>query len=57
MNGPRPISDSEVLSQDGPLDDEEEIDDVDRIEASGDIVSVPEVDENQRLDQVCFVDH
>lgn len=56
MNGPRPISDSEAMSQEGPLDDEDEVDDVDRIEGSGDIVSVPEADENQRLDQVCLVD-
>ena len=55
MNGPRPASDSDVLSRDDPVDENEELDDVDRIEASGDIVSVPEMDENQRLDQVCLL--
>lgn len=55
MNGPRPASDSDVLSRDDAVDEGEELDDVDRIEASGDIVSVPEMDENQRLDQVCFL--
>lgn len=56
MNGPRPASDSDVLSRDEPVDDDEGLDDIDRIEASGDIVSVPEIDENQRLDQVCPFD-
>lgn len=48
----RPASESEVLSKDEPLDDEDELDDADRIETSGDIVSVPEMDEQQQIEQV-----
>jgi hypothetical protein len=54
-NAPRPSSGSEVLSKDAPNGDEDDddIDDIDRVEASGDIVSVPELDEENQLDQVC----
>ncbi|CAF4971679.1 unnamed protein product, partial [Rotaria socialis] len=41
-NAPRSASDSENASKDEPVDDEDEIGDADRIEPSGDIVSVPE---------------
>ncbi|CAF5124342.1 unnamed protein product, partial [Rotaria sp. Silwood1] len=33
------------------VDDEDELGDADRVEASGDIVSVPEIDEQQRIEQ------
>jgi hypothetical protein len=54
-NAPRPSSGSEVLSKDAPNGDEDDdIDDIDRVETSGDILSVPELDdEQQQLDQVC----
>ncbi|CAM4862893.1 unnamed protein product [Rotaria socialis] len=51
-NAPRSASDSENASKDEPVDDEDEIGDADRIEPSGDIVSVPEIDEQQqRIEQ------
>lgn len=56
-NAVRPSSASDVLSKDETMDDEDndELADPDRIETSGDIVSVPEMDEHQ-IDQVrvCF---
>ena len=52
-NAPRPLSGSDVGSKDEPLDDEDnEMVDPDRVETSGDIVSVPEMDE--RIDQVDY---
>ncbi|CAF1079468.1 unnamed protein product [Rotaria sordida] len=48
---PRPSSGAEDVSKDEPLDDEDEIGDVDQVEALGDIVSVPEIDEQQRIEQ------
>ncbi len=44
-----------MLSKDAPNGDEDDdIDDIDRVETSGDILSVPELDdEQQQLDQVC----
>jgi hypothetical protein len=56
MNAPRASSVSEVLSKDEALDDEDELEDPDRIETSGDIISGPEMDEQQRIDQVCSLD-
>ncbi len=56
-NAPRPSSASEVLSKDEPADEEDEFGDTDRIEMSGDIVSVPEIDDQQqRIDQVYYLD-
>ncbi|CAF3579709.1 unnamed protein product [Rotaria sp. Silwood1] len=48
---PRPSSSAEGESKDEPVDDEDELGDADRVEASGDIVSVPEIDEQQRIEQ------
>ncbi len=54
-NAPRPSSGSEVLSGDAPEGDEDdEIGDGDRVETSGDIVSVAELDDQEQLDQVCY---
>ena len=52
FNAPRPKSDSESLAREEQVENEDEIGDADRGETSGDIISVPEIDEQQRIDQV-----
>lgn len=52
---PRPLSETENLSKNEPLDDEDELGDADRIDGVGDFVSVPELDDQQhRMEQVCI---
>jgi len=56
-NAPRPSSASEVSSKDEPVAEEDEFADTDRNQMSGDIVSVPEIDDQQqRIDQVYYLD-
>lgn len=54
----RPLSASDNLSNDDLDQENDDLADPDRAETSGDIVSVPEMDEQgARIDQVCFEIH